>query len=105
MSAPTRLGDGGWERSDARQVVDRALRFDERVDPAAEDRVWARIDRRRGRGVRLAWPMFAAGAVCAVVASFLVVKLARRETPGLPLLIARDGSQKALRLGEPIPAS
>jgi hypothetical protein len=103
VSAPTRLGD--WERSDARQVIDRAMRFEERVDPTAEDRVWARVDSRRGRGVRLAWPMFAAGAVCAVVASLFVLRVARRETPVLPFVVAANGSQKTVRLGETVSPS
>jgi hypothetical protein len=105
MSAPIRLGDGGWERSDARHVVEQALRFEERVDPTAEDRVWTRIESRRARGVRLVWSMFAAGAACAVVASILVLKLARRDSTVLPFVVAADGSQKALRLHEPLPPS
>jgi len=106
MSAPVGLAaSGAWERSPARQVVERAKRLEPRVDPSAEDRVWAHLERKRMRGVRLAWPMFAAGAACAVVTSLVVLTMVHREHPVLPFVVAVDGSQKTLRPGERLPTS
>jgi hypothetical protein len=95
---------GEWGDPETRKLVEKAAAFNVQPSPSARARVWARLDaRRRPRIWRLAWGMFALGAVSALVAVLLVGRRPSQSIEPSALVIAADGSQKLVARGDRLP--
>jgi Outer membrane lipoprotein/FecR protein len=84
------------------EVARRASQLELVIPHGAQSRVWAGLERRRGRlSLRLALPLFLAGA--ATAALLLLMLQPRGPEPAVVLL--SDGTQRLVRAGEPLPRS
>ena len=102
----SRIHEGGeWGTEETRRLVEKAAALSVEPSPSARARVWSRLEaRRRPRIWRLAWGMFAMGAVSALAAMLLVARHPVSSDPSA-LVIASDGSTRMITRGERLPLS
>jgi len=81
----------------SQRLVARAREAELGPAAGASARVWARLEKRRSRTRRLAWPMFIAGAASAAV---LAVVLWRAPVPKTIAFVTSGPAPRALAIGE-----